>query len=96
MYFGFWPFFVLYVLKFEIKRQKVPTLNGIPGSASGSLLGIPRHPSEDGYLPLCVHACDQANVGFLFRYKCPDIVRRTLIGDARISTRSVLLYFVPL
>ena len=25
-------FFVLYVLKFEIKRQKVPTLNGIPGS----------------------------------------------------------------
>jgi hypothetical protein len=33
MYFGFWPFFVLYVLKFEIKRQKVPTLNGIPGSA---------------------------------------------------------------
>ena len=33
MYFGFWPFFILYVLKFEIKGQKVPTLNGIPGSA---------------------------------------------------------------
>ena len=31
MYFGFWLFFVLYVLKFEIKRQKVPTLNEIPG-----------------------------------------------------------------
>jgi hypothetical protein len=28
---------VLYVLKFEIKRQKVPTLNEIPGSA-------PTHP----------------------------------------------------
>jgi hypothetical protein len=36
MYFGFWPFFVLYILKFEIKIQKVPTLNGIPGSAPAS------------------------------------------------------------
>ena len=37
MYFGFWPFFVLYVLKFEIKKEKVPTLNGIPGSVLGFL-----------------------------------------------------------
>ena len=96
MYFDFWPFFVLYVLKFEIKRQKVPTLNGIPGSAPGSLLGTPQHPSENGYLPLCVHACDQANGGFLFRYKCPDVVGHILIGDARILTRLVLLYFVSL
>ena len=33
IYFGFWPFFVLYILKFEIKIQKVSTLNGIPESA---------------------------------------------------------------
>ena len=37
MYFGFWPFFVLYVLKFEIKKEKVSTLNGIPGSVLGFL-----------------------------------------------------------
>jgi hypothetical protein len=30
---AFGLFFVLYILKFEIKIQKVPTLNGIPGSA---------------------------------------------------------------
>ncbi len=35
MYFNFWPFFILYVLKFEIKRQKVPILNEIPRSALG-------------------------------------------------------------
>ena len=32
IYFSFWHFFVLYILKFEIKIQKVPTLNRIPGS----------------------------------------------------------------
>ena len=31
---AFGLFFVLYILKFEIKIQKVPTLNGIPKSAT--------------------------------------------------------------
>jgi hypothetical protein len=58
-----------------------------------------RHPTtffEDSYLPPCVHVCDQANFGLLFRYKCPDVFGRTSIGDAYISTRSILLSFVPL
>jgi hypothetical protein len=32
----------------------------------------------------------------IIRYKCLDVVGRTSIGATRISTRSVLLSFVPL
>ena len=31
----------------------------------GEGVSIPWHPSKDGYLLPCVHACDQANVGFI-------------------------------
>jgi hypothetical protein len=38
---------------------------------------------------------DQENVGFI-RYKCSNVLECISIGYARISTRSVLLSFVPI
>jgi hypothetical protein len=40
----------------------------------GKVLGIPRHPSKDGYLPSCVHVCDQSKVGLLLGTNVPTLL----------------------
>ena len=54
----------------------------------GKVLGTPRHPSVDGYLPhvfLCVFDQSSKNVWLIIKYKYPNVVGRTSIGDASIQ-----------
>ena len=74
-------------LRYAWKPSLEPDMDSGIWLCVGKVLGTPRHPSVDSYLPPCALVCVwsiKQKCWIIIKYKCLDVVERTSIGDARI------------
>ena len=75
-------------LRYAWKSGLEPEMNLGIWLCVGKMLGTPQHPSVDSCLPPCALVCVwsiKQKCWIIIRYKCPDIVGCTSIGDACVQ-----------